>query len=99
MMAGEINTPGCYLEASEILKRHFFAFCIDSWTSQNPKENEIPFFIGFLKLTNTVLQSPDFFLNKILNFIKSNEQNLINRFKNQYKGIGNEIFINLKKCF
>src|SRR5690606_20480269 len=26
MMAGEVHTPGCFLDAKEILRRHFFAY-------------------------------------------------------------------------
>ena len=33
MMEGAVSTPGCFLEAKDILRRHFYAFCIDSWTS------------------------------------------------------------------
>ncbi len=97
MMAGEVSTPGCYLEAKEILKRNFFAFCIDSWTTQDPKSNKIPFSIGYLRLKTTDLQSSDFFVNKILNFIKANEDSLFSRFKEGYrKDVGETVFEHLK---
>jgi DEAD/DEAH box helicase domain-containing protein len=41
MMEGEVNTPGCYLEAKDILRRHFMAYCFDSWASVNPATNAI----------------------------------------------------------
>lgn len=92
MMAGEVNTPGCYLEAKEILKRHFFAYCIDSWTSADHKANNIPPNIKFLKLTAQSLQSVDFFMNRILNFVKSKEDSLFDRFKLQYDSVNDDIF-------
>ena len=42
MMEGEIATPGCYLEAKDILYRHFLAYCLDNWASADPKNNSIP---------------------------------------------------------
>lgn len=93
MMVGEVNTPGCYLEAKEILKRHFFAYCIDSWTSADHKANNIPPNIRFLKITLENLQSADFFMNRILNFVKSKEDHLFERFKAHYENeVSEEIF-------
>ena len=33
MISGVIYTPGCYLNAPEMLTRHFTAFCMDRWAS------------------------------------------------------------------
>jgi DEAD/DEAH box helicase domain-containing protein len=87
MMTGEITTPGCYLEAKEILKRHFFAFCIDSWTKKNPKENTIPSHIRFLKIDTCNLNSAEFFMNMILNYVKSSEEDLFQYFSKQYNDL------------
>lgn len=35
IMSGEIIPPGCYLDAPEILKRHFLSFCFDNWSYEN----------------------------------------------------------------
>ncbi len=97
MMAGKVNTPGCYLEAGAILKRHFFASCIDAWTSRDYKKHHIPFAIKVIKLETTDLLSPDFFINRILNFIKANENQLFERFKSHYNNhIDKEVFAALK---
>jgi DEAD/DEAH box helicase domain-containing protein len=85
MMAGEVSTPGCYLAAKEILKRHFFAFCIDSWAKSNPAENSIPVTLKYLRLETTDLNGQDFFMNRILNYIKANEPVLYSLFKEGYK--------------
>ncbi|MDN3688235.1 DEAD/DEAH box helicase [Cyclobacterium jeungdonense] len=93
MMAGEVNTPGCYLEAKEILKRHFFAYCIDSWTSADHRANNIPPNIRFMKLSTESLLNEDFFMNRILNFVKSKEAQLFERFKLQYQNeVGDDVF-------
>jgi len=97
MMAGSVSTPGCYLEAKEILKRHFFAYCIDSWTKSNPSENNIPFALKYLRLETTDLNGPGFFMIRILSFIKANEEELFGSFKQGYKNdIDDSVFNKLK---
>jgi DEAD/DEAH box helicase domain-containing protein len=97
MMVGEVNTPGCYLEAKEILKRHFFAYCIDSWTSADSKSNHIPSHLKFMKLDLGSLNSTDFFMSRILSFVKAKEDQLFNQFKAQYGiHVSSDIFEELK---
>jgi DEAD/DEAH box helicase domain-containing protein len=69
MMEGAVSTPGCFLEAKDILRRHFYAFCIDSWTSAD-SNNTIPNQIGFLHLGFDLLDDEQFFANRINQFIK-----------------------------
>ncbi|MBS1636193.1 MAG: DEAD/DEAH box helicase [Bacteroidetes bacterium] len=85
MMEGEISTPGCYLEAKDILFRHFFAYCLDNWSSENPRNNAIPGRIISLRLLNTDLNSSEFLCNRIISFIKAHESKLLNRFIDFYK--------------
>jgi len=90
MMEGEIATPGCYLEAKEILYRHFLAFCLDNWATTDPKNNTIPGKIIALRLSNTDLTGTEFIINRIISYIKSNELILVNRFIDFYKPDINE---------
>ena len=85
MMEGEIATPGCYLEAKDILYRHFFAYCLDNWTSNDAKNNSIPKLMMTLRLMNTDLEDKDFFSNRLISFIKSKERHLLNQFCNFYE--------------
>ena len=84
MMAGEVSTPGCYLEAKDILRRHFTAFCFDSWTATNPAENAIPTFVRDLKLRDADLLAPEFFINRVTKYIADNKLFLTTRFLAQY---------------
>ena len=113
MMEGDISTPGCYLEAKDILLRHFFAFCLDTWSSANPKENSIPGRLIALRIYNTDISSSGFLISRIISFIKANEKVLISRFSFIYKnevnpgvlnnialGLSNESFyLRLRKVF
>ncbi len=84
MMQGEISTPGCFLEAKDILRRHFLAFCIDSWTSANAN-NTLPSKIRDLNLTTPDIFSSDaFIINQIISFIKNNKTTLTATFGSQY---------------
>jgi DEAD/DEAH box helicase domain-containing protein len=84
MMSGMVNTPGCYLNAKDILRRHFYAFCIDSWTAQDPASHTIPATIFALKPQNDFLSSPDFFINRISLFIRKNLNALESSFSRHY---------------
>ena len=82
MMQGEINSPGCYLEAKEILKRHFFAFCIDEWTKSDHTKNLIPtnFRLKPFNIEYTDLNDQTLFFNRIISFIKIQESELYRTF-------------------
>lgn len=84
MMNGDVSTPGCFLEAREILARHFYAFCIDSWTMEDPLSNKIPAKMLKLPVGGNFIPNHDFFVNRLHYWICSNFQNLTNRFSTQY---------------
>ncbi len=85
MMEGEIATPGCYLEAKDIMYRHFLAYCFDHWASADPTKNSIPGRLLSLQLSRADLSAPEFFANRIISFIKSKERNLLNEFTSFYE--------------
>lgn len=84
MMEGSIQTPGCFLEAKEILKRHFLAYCIDSWTSDSP-DNSIPNQIRDLSLLSVNLEAEEFFINGLIDFIQSQADRLLRDFIQAYE--------------
>lgn len=84
MMQGEVTTPGCFLEAKDILRRHFLAYCIDSWTSAN-QAHTMPSRISDMRLTTDGIFSSDgFILNQLIGFIKNNKTTLTTAFGSQY---------------
>jgi len=84
MMDGDINTPGCFLNAKDILFRHFTAYCIDTWTKKDPEKNQIPGLIGSLQLRKSAITSPVFFVNQLLEFVLDNQKELIKNFSEIY---------------
>lgn len=97
MMDGVINTPGCFLEAKEILRRHFLAFCIDSWSKADPVNNRIPNIIRFIGLLTLEESRGENFLNKLVLYIKTNAGELLDKFENSYIQHLDQEYINLIK--
>ena len=85
MMAGTVSTPGCFLSAQEILRRHFIAFCFDTWTALDPDGNEVPTLIRFLGLEQGKHLLPQFFMTRFVAFIEG-QNDLMERFKSGYQG-------------
>jgi len=87
MMEGDINTPGCFLNAKDILFRHFTAYCFDSWTKEDPERHQIP---GLIKQLNLLepnkISSKGFFINQLLGFVGDNQKQLIAAFAATYDG-------------
>ena len=85
MMQGEISTPGCFLEAKDILRRHFLAYCIDTWTSSDVN-NTLPEKIREHHLLNdNIFNDPTFVINRIIEFIKNHKTILRSEFSFQYE--------------
>ncbi|MDI6402404.1 DEAD/DEAH box helicase, partial [Balneolaceae bacterium ANBcel3] len=98
MMDGEIHTPGCFLNAPEILKRQFLAHCIDRWVGVNPEENTIPSQIRFIKLLTSDLRDSDFFLNRLLTYIQDHLDDIINNVRQVYEPeLENEQLLRLRE--
>lgn len=83
MMQGKVNTPGCYLSAVDILRRHFFAFCLDTWTGLDNQNNKIPNRVILLPL-QTFKTDPKSFYNRIISFIEADGERLLEKFRTQY---------------
>lgn len=83
MMEGAVGTPGCFLAAKDILRRHFYAFCIDSWTSADTG-NSIPSHLKLLGFSFSLLTDSQFFANRINQFIADHLAELEESFRKQY---------------
>lgn len=88
MMQGEVKVPGCFLSAKEILKRHYIAYCIDSWCTANPVENGIPAVILNVVNKGTDLNDPNLFFNRLITFIRIENNSLFGRFSLLYNSGG-----------
>ena len=79
MIAGGVETPGCYLDASAILQRQLTAYCLDCWIGNSGNKPDLP------EIFNRVLapvQQGD--INRFpytwLNYIDRDREELLNGF-------------------
>jgi DEAD/DEAH box helicase domain-containing protein len=84
MMEGDIATPGCFLNAKDILVRHFTAYCFDSWTKDDPERNQIPGLIKTLNLLNIKTTDTSFFINQLLDYVLEHQKILFSKFVDVY---------------
>ena len=83
LIAGNIQPPGCFLDAPDILKRQFFAFILD--------QNYASLFRGINKPKVSWLaeevrqQNDDGFLKRLQNLLNSNGKHLLNNFRREFE--------------
>lgn len=82
MMEGKINTPGCYLSAVDILRRHFLAFVLDTWTGIDPA-HQIPARVSMLP-PRSFMSEPKSFYCRLCKFINEEAKDLEQSFRSQY---------------
>ena len=79
MMAGQVNPPGVFLQAAEVLRRQLLAFCIDGWVASGVPETAFP------DKTSVALDAveknvPARFPYNLLTYVQQNETTLLERF-------------------
>lgn len=80
MVAGEIEPPKIFLQASAVLERQLIAFCLDSWIkSKNITENDIPQTINTC-ITNIEKKDSNIFPYNFLDYIQNNLTDLTQHF-------------------
>jgi DEAD/DEAH box helicase domain-containing protein len=86
MMEGDIHTPGCFLNAKDILRRQFIAYCIDTWVKADPRKNKMPLKLKDLNLIVIALTDKSFFINVLMEFVVDDIKEMISRFRVAYHG-------------
>lgn len=90
MMAGEVETPGVFLDASAVLERQYTAFCLDSWVKALGEKAIMP---GRLGAVLSAVASDRHDINKFpytfLSYVESDRTTLIDGFLRLFSsGIG-----------
>ncbi len=86
MIAGTVTTPGCFLDAPEMLKRQYFAFCLDTWASEASNTGVMPPKVMMLLAGNKRGEFPANFLK----WYDSNKDRLGERFLSLFEGVLSE---------
>lgn len=83
MMAGEVESPGVFLDASAVLERQYTAFCLDAWVKKDAEQAVIPNQLKTV-LATIAKKDKDKDLNRFpfsfLNYVEINRTPLVDRF-------------------
>jgi DEAD/DEAH box helicase domain-containing protein len=79
MMAGRVETPGVFLNASAVLERQFTAFCFDHWVASGVAASALPARLGDV-LGSLEPPNPNRFPHNLLRFIENRQTPLLDAF-------------------
>lgn len=98
MLAGKVETPDVFLNASAVLERQLTAFCLDRWVESGVKPTELPDRLGVV-LGN--LDPVDYrrFPYNFLRFIENRQSTLFEEFIRIFAGEFNEETVQHLKAF
>lgn len=82
MIAGDVATPGIFLNAMAVLERQLIAYCFDRWVATGVSEDAIAPIMG--SVLNSLQQKSNNaqqgFPNNVLSFIEEHQEQLLGRF-------------------
>jgi DEAD/DEAH box helicase domain-containing protein len=89
MIAGAVQTPGVFLQATAVLERQLIAYCFDRWAATGIDESAIP---GQLrKVLDAVKgQRQDRFPYNLIAFVSSNHEALLSSFFGVFEHLDDE---------
>jgi DEAD/DEAH box helicase domain-containing protein len=96
MIAGELDPPGVFLNASAVLERQFTAFCMDRWVETGIPDSALP---GQLRhvLGNLEKVDPNKFPHNFLQFVEIHRSDLFDRFLKIFAGsLSEDSIVHLK---
>jgi DEAD/DEAH box helicase domain-containing protein len=79
MIAGRIEPPGVFLNASAVLERQLTAFCFDRWVASGVSPEAIPAKLGQV-IGKLEAADPSRFPRNLLRFIENNQTELLEQF-------------------
>lgn len=79
MIAGDVEPPKIFLNASAVLERQYAAYCMDSWVKRGVSEEAVPKKIESC-LSKLDRKPADVFPFNFLNYVQSNTTNRLNSF-------------------
>ncbi|WP_462270445.1 DEAD/DEAH box helicase [Desulfobacter sp.] len=89
MLAGHIDPPGIFLDASAVLERQFTAFCFDRWIAHDPAALIPPKLGNVLNNLSPVDQKK--FPHNFIHFIETRQADLFTRFLEMFKNGEHEL--------
>ncbi len=85
MLAGEVQPPGVFLDASAVLERQFTAYCLDRWVLDLPGQSKVPSRLGTV-LDTFQNEEPGIFPHNLIDFISSRQTDIFEGFLHLFAG-------------
>ena len=98
MIAGDVSTPGIFLNAMAVLERQLIAYCFDRWVSTGISEDAIAPALGTVLngLQQTHKNPLHRFPNNLLSFIEEHQEQLLGRFVQLFTELDEEGQVHLR---
>lgn len=92
MIAGDVSTPGVFLNAMAVLERQLIAYCFDRWVATGVSEDAIAPKLGAVlnDLQQTHKNTLHSFPNNLLSFIEEHQKQLLGRFVHLFAELDDE---------
>ncbi len=98
MLAGDVQPPGIFLNASSVLERQFTAYCFDNWIKTEEGKNKIPDKIRAI-MSNIKKKETKAFPYDFLSYTSLNLTNLFTGFLGMFKDELDEESLNKLRAF
>lgn len=86
MLAGHVEPPGVFLNASAVLERQFSAYCFDRWVSSGISDAAFPKRLGSV-LNSLGSATLAHFPNNLMQFIETHQTELLQAFLRLFSGL------------
>lgn len=90
MLAGDVATPGIFLNAMAVLERQLIAYCFDRWVATGVSEDAIAPMMGTVLNVLQQKQTQLGFPNNLLSFIETHQEQLLGRFMQLFSELDDE---------
>lgn len=90
MIAGDVATPGIFLNAMAVLERQLIAYCFDRWVATGVSADAIAPTMGAVLNSLQQKHSQHGFPNNILSFIDEHQEQLLGRFVHMFTELDDE---------
>lgn len=98
MVAGDVRTPGVFLQATAVLERQLIAFSMDRWAASGIGEDAIPGTVGTV-LNALEREERDRFPYNLLGFVAAHRSELLNDFLEMFQPLSEEAEAHLRDFF
>ncbi|MFW6415283.1 MAG: Zn-binding domain-containing protein [Thermodesulfobacteriota bacterium] len=84
MLAGDVQPPGVFLDASAVLERQFTAYCLDRWVMDKEGQSPVPYRLGTV-LDTFQKGDSNVFPHNLIQFVTAHQTELFEGFLQMFR--------------